>query len=163
MYGPMYSREIIFHYRKIKYKSLSKAGKLLYVTGSQKISCLISFIYLYILIVLNSFLKNQSIRVNFRELEKQRQITCKSKFQRDFFLGNNSRNQHRHFGRRCGSGFCKRGRQGFYGGKTIPAKLTVLSPYTDKEDEKMCCIFQAQPWNLNQKQTPFQRRNSKLL
>ena len=86
MYGPMYSREIIFHYREIKYKSLSKAGKLLYVTGSQKISCLISFMYLYILIVLNPFLKNQSIRVNFRELEKQRQITCKSKFQRDFFF-----------------------------------------------------------------------------
>ena len=28
--------------------------------------------------------------------------------------------------------------------KTIPAKLTGLSPLTDKEDEKMCCIFQAQ-------------------
>jgi len=25
--------------------------------------------------------------------------------------------------------------------KTIPANLTVLSPLTDKENEKMCCIF----------------------
>ena len=25
--------------------------------------------------------------------------------------------------------------------KQIPANLTVLSPPTDKEDDKMCCIF----------------------
>ena len=25
--------------------------------------------------------------------------------------------------------------------KTNPANLTVLSPFTDKENEKMCCIF----------------------
>ena len=25
--------------------------------------------------------------------------------------------------------------------KSIPAKLTVLSPQTENEDEKMCCIF----------------------
>ena len=32
--------------------------------------------------------------------------------------------------------------------KPIPAKLTVLSPQTDNEDEKMCCIFpEAQRWN----------------
>ena len=29
----------------------------------------------------------------------------------------------------------------FYFITTIPANLTVLSPFTDNENEKMCCIF----------------------
>ena len=29
----------------------------------------------------------------------------------------------------------------FYFTTTIPANLTVLSPFTDNENEKMCCIF----------------------
>ena len=35
--------------------------------------------------------------------------------------------------------------------KTVPANLTVLAPHTDKEGEKLCCIFPSSALELKQK------------
>ena len=47
--------------------------------------------------------------------------------------------------------------------KIIPAKLTVLSPQTDNEDEKMCCIFPGSALELNPKiDAIFRKETAKL-
>ena len=48
----------------------------------------------------------------------------------------------------------------FYFITTIPANLTELSPFTNNENEKMCCIFQAQPRYENQKTNAIQSKTS---
>ena len=47
--------------------------------------------------------------------------------------------------------------------KPIPAKLTVLSPQTDNEDEKMCCIFPGSALELKAKiDASFREETAKL-
>ena len=47
--------------------------------------------------------------------------------------------------------------------KTIPANLTVLSPHTDNEDEKMCCIFPGSALELKPKiDAIFREETAKL-
>ena len=47
--------------------------------------------------------------------------------------------------------------------KPIPAKLTVLSPQTDNEDEKMCCIFPGSALELKTKiDAIFREETAKL-
>ena len=47
--------------------------------------------------------------------------------------------------------------------KIIPAKLTVLSPQTDNEDKKMCCIFPGSALELKPKiDAIFREETAKL-